>query len=69
MSGTANISRKPTSYWSSPIRMSDLLYYRSLSSDYAWDNTGNMYNVSKIIDDSGKLDKAAYEAYSPLYLS
>ncbi|KAJ6617590.1 OPT oligopeptide transporter [Mycena sp. CBHHK59/15] len=42
--------------------------YLPISSISPYDNTGNMYNHSRIIKD-GKLDLAAYKAYSPLYLS
>lgn len=35
----------------------------------AYDNTGNMYNVSRVLDAHGDLDVAAYEAYSSAYFS
>ncbi|KAJ6568446.1 OPT oligopeptide transporter protein-domain-containing protein [Mycena sp. CBHHK59/15] len=50
-----------------PYSFSHRRPYR-ISSISPYDNTGNMYNHSRIIKD-GKLDLAAYKAYSPLYLS
>lgn len=41
----------------------------SMSSLYAYDNTGNHYNVSRIIDATGMFNATAFSAYSPLYLS
>lgn len=35
----------------------------------AWDNTGNQYNVSRILTPELTLDDSAYRAYSPLFLS
>jgi hypothetical protein len=35
----------------------------------AWDNTGNEYNVSRILTPELTLDENAYKSYSPLFLS
>jgi hypothetical protein len=35
----------------------------------AWDNTGNTYNVSRILTPELTLDENAYKGYSPLFLS
>ncbi|KAI1424609.1 OPT family small oligopeptide transporter [Xylaria sp. FL1777] len=43
-------------------------YFVVQSSD-AFDNTGAVYNVSRILNDQFLLDVDAYHAYSPLYLS
>ncbi|RXW16964.1 hypothetical protein EST38_g8896 [Candolleomyces aberdarensis] len=42
---------------------------QSISSIHAYDNTGKIYNVSRIINSEATLDRQAYRAYSPLYLS
>lgn len=34
----------------------------------AYDNTGKVYDVSRIIDDNSSLDIVKYRAYSPLFL-
>lgn len=34
-----------------------------------FDNEGNQYNVSKVLNSRAELDIAAYEAYSPAYFS
>ena len=41
--------------------------YLPMLSRHAYDNRGNEYNISLILRNS-TVDKAAYEAYSPLYL-
>jgi OPT family oligopeptide transporter len=33
-----------------------------------FDNTGKVYNISRVVTNDQRLDAAAYEAYSPLYL-
>lgn len=43
-------------------------HYLPMSSASAFDNTGGFYNHSRITKD-GKLDRDAYNAYSPVYLS
>jgi OPT family small oligopeptide transporter len=43
--------------------------YLPISDSNTWDNTGNIYNVSRILTPSFELDLAAYEAYSPVFLS
>ena len=40
-----------------------------ISDSNSYDNTQNLYNVSKILTPNFELDLAAYEAYSPLFLS
>lgn len=43
--------------------------YLPISDSQSYDNTANLYNVSKILTPEGTLDLAKYEAYSPLFLS
>jgi hypothetical protein len=44
--------------------------YMPISSLNAYDNTGHLYNVSRILNpDVATLNKEAYDKYSPLYLS
>jgi OPT family oligopeptide transporter len=43
--------------------------YMPISSRISYDNTGAPYNVTAIINADGSLNLAAYEAYSPLFLS
>ena len=38
-------------------------------SSHSFDNTGNIYNVSQIINDDSSFNLEAYKAYSPLFLS
>ncbi|KAF5340391.1 hypothetical protein D9611_007769 [Ephemerocybe angulata] len=61
-------------YW----LLTPILYYSDvwhsqflpISSIHAFDNTGNHYNVSAIVDPAtASLNLEAYKAYSPLYLS
>ncbi|KAK3176727.1 hypothetical protein OEA41_008052 [Lepraria neglecta] len=40
-----------------------------ISDSQSYDNTGNLYNVTNILNSDFTLDLAAYEAYSPLFLS
>jgi hypothetical protein len=40
-----------------------------ISSSHSFDNTGAEYNVTRIVVNGTRLDQAAYEAYSPLFLS
>jgi hypothetical protein len=35
----------------------------------SYDNTGNVYNVSQIINADASFNLTAYEQYSPLFLS
>ncbi|KAF8625334.1 hypothetical protein AX17_006876 [Amanita inopinata Kibby_2008] len=42
--------------------------YLPVSALSAYDNTGNPYNVTRIIKSDASLDVTAYRAYSPLYL-
>lgn len=34
-----------------------------------YDNTGELYNVSRILSPQGTLDEEAYKGYSPLFIS
>ena len=43
--------------------------FMPISSTGSFDNTGNAYNVTKILTPEGTFDPAKYEAYSPLFLS
>ena len=41
----------------------------SMSSRISYDNTGNPYDVSRIINADASFNLTAYEQYSPLFLS
>lgn len=43
--------------------------YLPISDSSSYDNTGSVYNVSKILTPNYTLDLAKYKAYSPLFLS
>lgn len=43
--------------------------YLPISSSGTYDNTGQRYNVSRIINDDTTFNQQAYEAYSPLFIS
>ncbi|KAE9392531.1 OPT oligopeptide transporter [Gymnopus androsaceus JB14] len=43
--------------------------YLPVLNDGSFDNTGQPYDVSKITNSDGTFNEAAYQAYSPLYLS
>ncbi|KAL4749529.1 hypothetical protein BDW72DRAFT_178027 [Aspergillus terricola var. indicus] len=43
--------------------------YLPISDSSSYDNTGQVYNVTRILTPQMTLDKAEYEAYSPLFLS
>ena len=43
--------------------------YLPISDSQAYDNTGNLYNVTNILTPEYTLDLDAYRAYSPLFLS
>lgn len=43
--------------------------YLPMQDSHAWDNTASRYNVSRVMTPDITLDQAAYEAYSPLFLS
>ncbi|KAL4982997.1 OPT oligopeptide transporter protein-domain-containing protein [Aspergillus falconensis] len=43
--------------------------YLPISDSSSYDNTGQVYNVSRILTPEMTLDKAKYESYSPLFLS
>lgn len=40
-----------------------------ISSRTSYDNTGQQYDVRRVLDKDGIFDEAAYHAYSPLFLS
>jgi OPT family oligopeptide transporter len=42
--------------------------YLPILSSHAFDNTGQIYNVTQILTSRNTLDQAKYEAYSPLFL-
>lgn len=42
--------------------------YLPLTSSDAYDNTGNLYNSSRILDDTGTFNEEKYKAYSPIFL-
>ncbi|KAI0056147.1 OPT oligopeptide transporter [Artomyces pyxidatus] len=43
--------------------------YMPISSRNAFDNTGNVYNLTRILNPDASLNKEAYHSYSPLFLS
>ncbi|KAL4789279.1 OPT oligopeptide transporter protein-domain-containing protein [Aspergillus venezuelensis] len=43
--------------------------YLPINSWFAYDNTGQQYQVSRILDSNQRVDRAAYEAYSPIFFS
>ncbi|PWY99371.1 OPT-domain-containing protein [Testicularia cyperi] len=43
--------------------------YLPFNSSRSWDRFGEPYNISRVIPNGSDLDQAAYESYSPLYLS
>ncbi|KAI0247351.1 OPT oligopeptide transporter [Lactifluus subvellereus] len=43
--------------------------YLPLVSSQSFDNTGNIYNVSRIINADGSFNLQAYQSYSPVFLS
>jgi hypothetical protein len=42
--------------------------YLPLISSQAFDNAGNVYNLSRVINPDGSFNSQAYQAYSPLFL-
>ncbi|KAJ5587102.1 small oligopeptide transporter OPT family [Penicillium hispanicum] len=42
--------------------------YLPLTGSDAYDNTGNIYNSSRILNAQGTLDEAKYKSYSPIFL-
>lgn len=42
--------------------------YLPLTGSDAYDNTGNIYNATRILDASGAIDESKYQAYSPIFL-
>ena len=53
------------------IHFSGIWYadYFPVQSSLSFDNTGNRYNISRILNDRLQFDEAQYFAYSPLFLS
>ncbi|KAB8070934.1 OPT oligopeptide transporter protein-domain-containing protein [Aspergillus leporis] len=53
-----------------------ILYYTNtwytahlpLTGSDAYDNTGNLYNTTRILNDQGAIDAAKYQEYSPIFL-
>ncbi|KIH86422.1 hypothetical protein SPBR_08121 [Sporothrix brasiliensis 5110] len=43
--------------------------YLPINSNRLFDNTGRLYNISRIVDDRQIFSQARYEAYSPAYLA
>ena len=43
--------------------------YMPINVNQPYDRFGNRYKVTKVLDENGFYDQAAYEAYSPLYLT
>jgi hypothetical protein len=43
--------------------------YLPINSPGTWDNTAGRFNVTKIIDNQGNLDLAAYQEYSEPYMT
>ena len=43
--------------------------YMPINVNQPYDRFGDRYNVTRVLDQNGFYDQAAYEAYSPLYLS
>ncbi|KAE8155974.1 OPT oligopeptide transporter protein-domain-containing protein [Aspergillus tamarii] len=42
--------------------------YLPLTGSDAYDNTGNLYNSTRILNDEGAIDSAKYREYSPIFL-
>ncbi|KAL1964858.1 hypothetical protein VTN77DRAFT_6360 [Rasamsonia byssochlamydoides] len=53
------------------IHFKGLFYnkYLPISDSNSYDNTGNLYNVSRILNDQSEFDLQKYQSYSPLFLS
>lgn len=43
--------------------------YIPINSNDVWDNTGNSYNLTQILNEDGVLDQEMYEQYSPAFYS
>jgi len=43
--------------------------YLPINNNRVWDNTGNRYQVLKVVNEDSMFDEAGYKAYSPAYLS
>jgi OPT family small oligopeptide transporter len=60
-------------YWIvvSAIHFKGLFYdqYLPISDSNSYDNTGNTYNVSRILNSNSEFDLQKYQSYSPLFLS
>lgn len=42
--------------------------YFPVQSSHSYDNTGQIYNVSRILDENAQFNETAYHEYSPLYM-
>lgn len=60
-------------YWivTCAIHFKGLFYaeYLPISDSNSYDNTGNLYNVSRILNEKQEFDLEKYKSYSPLYLT
>jgi hypothetical protein len=63
--GRTTTSRK---FESLTLCLSRYTSYLPLSGSNSYDNTANIYNVSKIVDAHGNFEPAAYEAYSTIFM-
>lgn len=54
----------PAIYWTNTWNTA----YLPINTNQVYDNTGNTYNISRVLNADFSLDVAAYEAYSPAYL-
>lgn len=43
--------------------------YIPINNNHVWDNTGNRYEVLKVVNEDTTFNEAGYKAYSPAYLS
>ena len=59
------------SFLSIPTQYSNVWYsaYLPLLSSQSFDDTGNVYNVSRVINADGSFNLEAYQSYSPVFLS
>jgi hypothetical protein len=59
------------SFLSAPTQYSNVWHsaYLPLLSSQSFDNTGNVYNVSRVINADGLFNLQAYQSYSPVFLS
>ena len=50
------------------VNDANLLLTSSIMSRYAYDNTGNVYNATLVLNHKMNLDVDRYKAYSPLFI-